>query len=515
MQKYFYNAKLINVLNIICVVSLFLYMMHLYKYAIIANDDMLDYFVNTFKNYHGRYLESFIESILIGVIPLKLNLNIQNSTVIMQSVIKSLMFILSAYSLTLPFYKFQKKNIFQPFLILIIFFTSMTFISLLAFEFGLSISAFCFPYILSVPIFSFLILLLFDFYTKPQEISKKQIFLLYFLVIILSTTNELYIYSMLFSLFLLSLISFIQGNKRCTKHTVISFILVFLISLSVFFNKGFSDVVDEYHLSVVFNFSWNEIFVFIYTCIFKLFIKCIVIWIPIIIYFFNFIFSKEKDKKFITFIAVFLFSLLFFFMGLYFLGETFTYENYFEYYNFPRFWVLHPGVLYAFYMQIICISMFCIGRLIKSDKVLDNVIVLTLVIILLISFIFIINNKGSIAPKEIRKTLYILDKLSVFYFKHGKTAILPKKNAEFILPVYDNKMPKDLDDATGKAYKNKVYKDYPYLQYIAKQYKVDVSSGMTFTTKKKAIKIYKKNGGTLTKEELEKLDFNKINEKEE
>ena len=74
-------------------------------------------------------------------------------------------------------------------------------------------------------------------------------------------------------------------------------------------------------------------------------------------------------------------------------------------------------------------------------------------------------------------------------------------------------MPKDLEDSTGEAYKDKIYKDYPYLKYIEKQYKVDVSPGMMFTNKNDALNEYRNNGGVLTEIELEELDFNKIHER--
>lgn len=71
-------------------------------------------------------------------------------------------------------------------------------------------------------------------------------------------------------------------------------------------------------------------------------------------------------------------------------------------------------------------------------------------------------------------------------------------------------MPKDLQDKTGQAYKNKIYKGYMYLLYIYITYKVNPKYGMSFKSQKEALDAFYKNGGRFKSGELKKLNFSYI-----
>lgn len=512
MQKYLNKVNLVSLLNILVLFILILVLMQKFQYAVIANDDMLDYFINNFKFFHGRFIESAIQSVIIGIIPLKFNLNIQNFSAYTQSLIKSVLIAFMSYALILPFYKFNKKNIYMPIGIIFTFTVFFLYVIKLQFVFGIDVSAFFFGYIMPIPFFSLLWLYLFDFFVQ-NNISKKRLFYTSLFTLIVSSFNEMY-NSVLFIIILLLLIFSLKKKSRTLiKGFFILISIITAMGIIVITNSGFNEVVKGYNLNFVLHLSSIEISRFIYVYLVKLVKDCFILWLPIIIFYITCFtkFKKEEEaNKILIYISISLAGFLLFYTFFYFLGETFSYMNYEPYNHFPKFWILHPGLLTIYYMFLLMLDVFIAGyifnRIQFKTKKFIQICICTFIILLSIITI----NSVNIAPKFIRETLYKLDKYSVFYFKQGQTAVLSDKNVEYILPLYTNHMPKDLEDKTGNAYKNKIYKDYPYLEYLKKMYKVDTSKGMTFKSEDDARLEFINNGGILSDDELKRLDFSVI-----
>lgn len=512
MQKYLNKFNFVSLLNILVLFVLFFILMNKFKYAVIANDDMLDYFINTFKFFHGRFIESVIQSVIIGIIPLKFNLNIQNFSTFIQSAIKSIIMASMAYTLILPFYKFNKKNIYMPLGTIFTFSIFCYFVLKLQFVFGIEVSAFFFGYIMPIPFFSLLWLSIYDFLMQ-NNISGKRLFCTAILAVIASSGNEMYNFVLFTIILFLFIYSLKKKNIKLIKEFLILITIITAMGIIVITNSGFNEIIHGYNLNLVFQFSLSEISRFIYVYLVKLVKDCFILWLPIIIFYITCFtkFKKEEEaKKILIYISISLTGFMLFFSSLYFLGETFNYMNYEPYNHFPKFWILQPGILIMYYMFLLMLDVFIAGFIFNKIQIKIKSYIKICIFVLIILFSVFSINALEPAPKFVRETLYKLDKYSVFYFKQGKTAVLSDKNIEFIMPLYTNHMPKDLEDKTGNAYKNKIYNDYPYLEYIKKMYKVDTSKGMTFKSEDEARLDFINSGGILSDEELKKLDFSEI-----
>ena len=115
--------------------------------------------------------------------------------------------------------------------------------------------------------------------------------------------------------------------------------------------------------------------------------------------------------------------------------------------------------------------------------------------------------------KADKQAMYQFDKMAVFYFKQGKTAILPKDSCGGFIAM--NTMPDEFwtEGSSDRIYyfDNNDWGKNIYLKYLEKNYHVDISKGVMFKDNEEAYQIYLDNGGEkITEEELEKLDFSVI-----
>ena len=100
------------------------------------------------------------------------------------------------------------------------------------------------------------------------------------------------------------------------------------------------------------------------------------------------------------------------------------------------------------------------------------------------------------------------DKISLFYLKRGKTIVLPKEQFFYIIPEIH---PDELM-SNKQIYKQIYDKERArYLIYLERNYKVNVSSNITFLPYKDAMQKYKKLGGNFSEEELKNLKFSRLN----
>lgn len=498
-----------------CVVLFFIFILLIFsmKYSVIANDDMMNYIINHRIVYHGRFFTHAIQIFFIKYIPEILSIHVQDFAFISQAVLKSGLIVFLLNVISLSFFRFENKRIFLPLINIFSFLLFFAFIFKLKFMFGIETSAFFFGYVFTIPVFMLLWFMLSDIYVKNEVVSGRKLITFNILVILNAMSNEEYFFVTLFLLFCF-LLHLKSIHSKFRKNVVILMIILIIAGIIIFVsNKGFSDIVSSYNLSYNFGFSKKEIFDFLYVYTNKLIYTVLFLWIPLIFGVLSIINAKTETgqrKKILLFLLYSFLAFFMFFAVLYILGPSFTYENYAEYYLFPRYWILHPGLLLCYYSFLIAANLYVAGYLfyIKQNKYCTAIIL----IFLLLSSGFICKNIKwiEISSKNKRQTLYILDKLSVFYFRQGKPAILPADNIELILPLYNNNMPKDLQDKTGQAYKNKIYKGYMYLLYIYITYKVNPKYGMSFKSQKEALDAFYKNGGRFKSGELKKLNFSYI-----
>lgn len=500
-----------KILNFFVLFIIFIILFSNMKYSIIGNDDMLDYLLNKNIIYHCRLITYLLQVFFISLLPNWLSIHVQDFAIVSQAFLKSIIIVFLLNTMSISFSQFQKKDFTLPFINIFLFFLFFSFISKLKFFFGIDTSAFFYGYIFPIPFFLLFWYKIVEIYVKEKAPTKKDLLTICFLIIILLTSNEEY----QFVSFLMILFLFL-GKKIHKKTILIILISIFLSFLIIFpFHNGFYEILKGYNISLCFDFSYYEISKFFYVFYNKLFYTVLFLWIPIFIGCIclycdkN---NKQTNLKILKLISVTIIGFLSFFCLLYFLGDTFSYENYDEYYLFPRYWILHPGILLCFYCFLINVNLFILGYMFFK-KIYKHFTVTTSIFIVG-CFIFLIRYSTPISISDIsnRQTLYIMEKLSVFYLQQGKTAILPAENADSILPAYNNHMPKELEDKSGKAYENKIYKNYTFLKYIYYVYKLDISPGMMFIpgNREKALDIFKANGGTLTNEELETLKFSNI-----
>ncbi len=198
------------------------------------------------------------------------------------------------------------------------------------------------------------------------------------------------------------------------------------------------------------------------------------------------------------------------------MGDTCHYGSNFT--DLRDFWITYFGISVSYKIIIMCLDLYILSFILSYFKEKKYIISGYFIIcVLLAAILFPLRKDYIFDSNEInyKKTLYMMDKFSVFYFKQGKTAILPR---EFVLNIFANtSMPADLEK---EVFSHEVYycnlddkesAENIYLKYFSQTYGLDVSPGMTFRDNDEAIQIFKDNGGILTDEELEKLDFNKLN----
>ncbi len=500
-------------LNLVVLFSILVYLIFSMRYSIVVNDDMLDYILTANFVYHGRIISHVLQVFFINTLLCILGIHVQDFAIISEAFVKSIAIVFLVNTISSSFFLFRQKNIILPFMNIGIFFLLFAFIFKLHFIFGIDISAFFYGYIFPIPFFLLFWFKIISIYLRKIEvISKKDYLIIALLFIILLTSNEEYAFV---SLFILLFLLFQNVFQKKIKILLFVLMLFLILSMIIFFYKGFIEILNGYNISFCFNFSKVELFEFLYVVFNKIFYAVFFLWIPAIIgciILYNNKINLETNKKLVKIILISILSFLFFFSLLYFLGPTFSYENYAEYYLFPRYWILHPGLLLSFYSFLISVNLVIWGN-IFSQNIRKSFYILTS-IFFIGCVVFIIRYFEVIKISDIsrRQNLYVMEKLSVFYLKQDKTAILPSKNADLILPTYNNNMPKDLEDKTGFAYKDKIYKGYAFLQYINYIYNVNVEPGMQFINGgiEEALQIFKTNGGIISKNELKKLNFSKI-----
>ena len=505
---------------IICI-----YFIYQYKYAVVIWDDIRDIIVRAPKDTytHGRYFTETFAFIFIKIIPKMFNIPVQNYAFISEGLTKSVFLTFIIYLFGKCFsYKNKYLNSYNLIIYIISIFVLISLMSAcnnyLIFE---TMQFFC-GYIIPLVFFIPLWLKISDYYLcwgGVNTLSKKDILKLCILAFLTGMGNEIFAgvtSILLFLLFLENILKIKNNNEKINSYVYLP--LIFCL-ISVFFSSkavGTQALIDNWGITWYFNI--NSILIFLKILIKIVFIKNLFLWLPSVIGLIILKFSNIENKnKIIRYIIYTYLGLLFFYISLYFLGETYPYyiDKEDEYYMFPRFWFLYSMLLLNLRFILYISLLYITGNIInlKLNKELKITLILAIIFSLL-SFIFHSYDNVNFSDVNKKRNIYITDKMAVFYFKQGKNAILPAETANDIISAGDGDFPFDL--IFGK-YENKIYyeNEYPiYFKYLKQCYlgmsEIPDKSGIIFKPTEEAMNDFYNNGGILEPEELTDLNFGLI-----
>lgn len=517
IKNIFDNKYIVFISNTFILLSLFFYLAYKLRFSYIQNDDIVDLFSHYINFYHGRFFTELFSIFIVKILPLKLNIHPQDFYIYSSQIIKSGCFVFLVYLMSISLYRFKKTDIYITLLSIISFFSAMSFLIDLNYIHCFDTYQFFMGYIFPIICFFLLWYKLSDLYIKNHKLSLKNIFYLFFLALLVTTGNEqvnIVSITLLLLLFIDSLIKKYVINKNTNFSYILFTLIISLIaSIFVYMSNGFINTFNDYGLKIILNFNIKEIIDFIYVFYKKIIYDNFFLFIPLLISYTALISNKEKNEeqqKVTKYIIFSICSFLLFFCSLFLLGQTYDYRADSNYNILPRFWILYPSILFSFKIFLYIINFYTLGFLFyQKNKLVTKLVSICLI---LSCTLYIVNTYKNIdlSYPENRKVTYIADKIAVFYFSKGKTAILPKEKIHVIISTINNLLPYDLEsnDYIGKTY---YYEQYPhYLGYLNTIYNVDIAKGMIFKTEEEAISDYYKNGGSFNEKELNELKFSKI-----
>lgn len=528
-EKIVNKSFLIKVLYFLCIISTFCIVSRTLAYSIIVYDDILDLVINKLTFYHGRFFSEFLAFLLVKGIPEVLNINIQDFALVSQNLVKALIFIWLSILVTNAFFFFKSKektlsNVF------VYIFTFFFLWIILQKENGFVLDTlqFYFGYILPLPVFLITWYKLGEIYINEKVPSAVEIKLLVLLALLIAQFNEMVDIILFLLLAFLGCERLLQYYKhKSTKNykwILHPFVALVLMSEIVYTHSGFIEIYNNYKSPEPLFVKFQGLVQYLQIFADKLFVENILVIIPTVVLFVAVINSnknKEENKKVIKYLTYTWLSVFMFFFALFLVGKS---CHYYYVAGEKSYWILYAPFLYSYKLFLYTFGLFLLGYFVKNDDRIE----LKLIILLFFFIGFFVNIQCSFNVLKYenhaynrRKIMYLLDKLSVFYFLRGETAILPKDGIERIYTIEKNNEVMPYDLISGE-YKNKIYyKDsdnnlWPYLKYIEDTYEIDnIEKGIMFVPNKDAIKEYKKRGGTFTKGELNELDFEEIEEQVE
>ncbi len=511
--KFVNNESFIRIISFIIISVIFIFLGYCYRYFYIQNDDIFEYIAYDYIA-HGRFLKFAILKVIVVFLPLLFKIPIQNFAVMSALIVFPTVISVLIIQLSLVSFYELKKNLLFPLVIILNFFMLFAFLFQTDYITNFSTTyTSLFSYFAPLILFIIFWLKVLNSYIYEKSENIKGICFITLLSGILMQCNELLAFGTILLQFIL-FFDYLISRRKIPVYLISSILFSVLVSLFVLFSSGFQD-----KLTAVYSASIPDIksvIGFLYVFYNKLILDNIFL-ISFFLLLLGFIKTlsidsalKNKIFKYSIYTCI---SFLSFYLSLYFIGEGFDYYSSPDYNTFPRYWILHSGLLFGFKVILYLQVLYLLGFIRKySDNILlrNSLIIIYFAISLL--FVTKFYHHLNLSNYECRKVIYIADKLSKFYFSKNMVAVLPREDAGCILPTVNNLMPDDLesdnpDDWIGKVYHND---KYSYLIYLENVYKIDSSPGMTFKTYNEAIQDYKNSGGILTDEELEKTDFSKI-----
>ncbi len=218
---------------------------------------------------------------------------------------------------------------------------------------------------------------------------------------------------------------------------------------------------------------------------------------------------RNKDLRVPLFVFCFLFSLMAVMFSLVLCGKT---------HNHTDFYIIHPNILFLYKMLLLIsfgIILSYVSQYIFKNNKYHSLIISCLAAILFfylslsllhnMSFIRDINPSQDYLLKRNQEN-YILEKITRFYYLNNKTAIIPKEFYENLDIYNDTHYFDGIDNITNCVYERNQLTHANYYNI----YKTIPDVSPYICVKDNAIDEFYNNGGYITKEELNKLDFNRL-----
>ena len=516
MKKLLYSNLYTNLFTGLILIAISIFLFLRLKFSIIVNDDMLDLITNNWELSHGRFIMEPIGVFFARTLPLLLNKNIQDFAIISQGILKILGFVYLLYILSSNFYKSNVKNI--AFCLVISFSFFFIFSILIANDYVWCFDTYqvFFGYTAASIFFFLFWQKIYDFYIDNKDINKSDFIYIFLLSCLVAFSNELFsivsILILILVLFDCGIKGYINNSEKRIRFFLFSFISILLMTLCSLLSKGSIVLWDVYDLKIDFSFLSSELLPFS-----KIFFKYIILnniyFIIPILFCLLFLYIKYQNYNRTSYLLKYsLYTIVSFFIFLFgtiILPKTCIYTNLEN-----KYWLLHPGLLTDFSIVLIAIFFLLLGYILSIEKN-SKMKIIILILSIFISSSLIIQNfslekiKFIHSYKNIKESMYINDKISLFYLKQGKTVVIPKEQFFYIIPDIH---PDELM-SNKQIYKQIYDKERArYLIYLERNYKVNVSSGITFLPYNDAMEKYKKLGGNFSEEELEKIKFSKLND---
>jgi hypothetical protein len=222
------------------------------------------------------------------------------------------------------------------------------------------------------------------------------------------------------------------------------------------------------------------------------------------IYVLSAVIKSDASKKVAIIASSITFSWFFFFVFLFFSGKTY-YEG--------GFWLVHYDIHYSLQTSLLLVVAMIFGQIYqflqeKYPYSWQKIITVSLLALILTSFVpFCLNVKYyKFKTTEIRRAMYIYDKMTLFYWYKNKVAKVPYLFAFPDIWAFSQ-------HHNPPFYRDTKYRDVFHECYMATVYKDAENSGYYYLEPQKAYEKFYEEGGILTEEEITKSDFSKLYDK--
>lgn len=474
------------------------------------------------SDFHGgKYIGLFLMRFFFVSLPVSLNIHISDFAARYISYISGFLSILVLYSIIYPFSIhssekttlstsiYFKNSLFKHLLLILL---AINVFSGILYEpsAGIFLCNYAYyRYFFSLLFFSFVII----YYLKiflGKEVSKKEIILACIFCHITTTSIELLPIICIFIIILTLIVKTTLLKQKIKFLSDILPLVIILLTALCLINPISTLVLQSRGISI--NSLIHNQWISVTVQFAKYFIKTYVIalywlWITLLLLFLIKI-KSVYSKKIKLFVFIFILSVILAFSTLILCGETADGEIYLK----------HLNVKFLFYMLLLYPVNY-LGVLIFEERNQTNIInkIIFIIAIGIYSIIPFCNfktlsslNSTALDNKEFLKDNYIAEKLARFYLLRNQTPILPSFKGKFnewnMLPFNT-----DFYKIKNKDYEKQCFTDGVFMKIYYKTVYPDTQEYQEkYCIAQNAEEIFKKNGGILTDEELEELNFGKL-----
>lgn len=505
----------------LCLVNIFIFLMLFFftcsklKYSYVQNDDILDLMNNKLWFGHGRYYCDLLSYFWVIYLPKLFNITIQDFAFVSESINKAFCWVLICF-MTSNFININNK--FKKLVPVCFVFSFFYIVSLLfetnflnLFHTNQYFNSYVFPLI-------FLFLFsnkIFDLYVNNKEPSKKEFSILSVIVILLSLGNQ-QLLTFCSGMLLFIFADYLIKTKKVNYKYLILIVFAIITDYFVITSHGFKALCEVYAPELNLNFQLSNIMPFLTSFTDLIIIKN---WFMYLfgggLFIILFLYDKKEKIRNIRILKYTVFSIISFFIfyfALYLCGETYTIFDLVNNQQQMKYFLYYPPLLFCFKLFLYVINLILLSFVLNinnNKNIIKNIFCIIFCLYCGINIFRYCENKDFWCLED-KKFFYSADKMSVFWFSQGKTAIVPVDNLNIIVPVIKWFFPEEIANNTYRGivfYKNRCH---PYFSYLEKAYGVNTNPGMTFLPYDEALEIFKQNGGVLTEEELNDLKFSRI-----